>query len=1755
MELLPGYKNANENDYKERFLLLKRDEHQWLRGWSNQTESFQVQAAKKNEQQCLNELKGQGAPEVLSEEDNHLRLTSRCHYWLPELDINRLSFEQKLAIASSVTSALAQVHGRNIFHFSVRPSSFIVSQDLKQAQVIDFSVARTCPKGSSGISAFYPYNADAHFLAPEQTYLLEQTIDNRTDLYSLGCVLIWLFTGNLPFAGIQDPEEIGYAHISRSMEYQNQLRIDDFGEYKFNVSELIRALVEKEAAHRYQSAEGVLKDISFISANSSSRLMADRDSLRLSDRLVIPQKLYGREQESKLLTDAFVRVTNGPSEAVLVAGYSGIGKSSLVHGIRKSVISSDGLYLSGKFDQFQRDVPYRAIEQALSQLVKHIHSLPDDEVDSWKERINKALFPNAQVLVEILPDLGRLLGPQPVLPLLGAEEQQNRFNRVFLDFIHTICTSYRPLVFFIDDIQWADMASINLIRLLIADNRSKNCLIVGAYRDNEVDEKHSFSKMLQEVEQLSIRLKRISLAPLSQQTLQQICSDTLQQPVEKVAALAKLIYEKTGGNPFFFRQFIQELYQRELLGFDRVKKKWSWSTEQIRQQNITDNVVSLMTKKLSRLPEGTKLLLQQAACIGASVKMEVLQHLSGQANYQQTLRLLQPALNAGLLIVISRGKGREKKLIAGIRFLHDRVQQAAYSDATDKLKGSTHYQVGKLLLDKIDSQPEAKEEYCFSIVSHLNRVHDKLSPEQISELIQLNLLAARKSKASSAYSTAVSHLNQLFRLIERDVNLDIAHQASIEKLECLYLAGRYEEAEEYQSHLEHKQLSVQQQTMLQVILITQYTRYGELNRAIEQGQKALAQLDCKLEGNMEALQAAIADAQRQLRKIPFSKLVDKPDAENEKVIRTLDILMAMQPCCYNSGSLLFPMTILKLLELTHLHGNSAYSSYVYTMYGLLCTKVLKDYPTAFEASHYSQIISRNYERNPLLQGRLSMMQSNFILPWQLPLRKSAELRDVAFQQCFEQGDYYWGVHAYIFGFYAELLIAPSIDSMLSRVERVIEICREIKQPAQVYLSQLQKNLLHILDGRLDNLVDLDHTQGYEGEACEFYQQTNYMCGKYDRLIGRLLQGYLFGNYEKTLNVTLSESLGQDELDEGIFHEAVYTQLSILSILALKQQHAEKITPYQQNWFEQAWIKYQGWYELNPDNFTSGYCLIKAELAAIEQDEINAYCFYEQAIQAAAKQGFALYQAIANERAGLYRQKLNQNAMATAYFEQARSIYSKWGAFAKSNELDIQLRETSYLPDRASMQHFDWRSVISASQDISQPLVLTELIHRMLQKTATLSGAQNVTLFQFTDRSWKGVAGWRKGRLAEECDEPLQGPESMLFYSLNTRKMLVVKDATHDQEYMQDSYVQQHNVCSALCLPLFVHDKMIGTLYLEHTETTNLFTAQRVQVLELLAGQFAISYQNASYYQQMEKQNELLEKAVDQRTVELNRKNKHLEVIMQAMPVPYGITTVEGSLIQANELFFECLELSKDQFYSVNASQFYADENDRKRMFAKLEQDGGITDFECEMRTYCGKLFWAVLTVTEIALDFGTGLFVTITDISDRKERERRLKHQAFTDPLTGAQNRRAFKRNAEELRVSEPLLPVSVAMLDIDHFKRLNDTYGHTAGDIVLRQFTEYIQSHLREKDIFGRLGGEEFGLIISHITAKEANKVVNRIACLVEQMVVTYEKQQIQFTVSIGLTCWDYKENFPQALSRADDLLYQAKQEGRNRVCDDIDK
>jgi len=940
------------------------------------------------------------------------------------------------------------------------------------------------------------------------------------------------------------------------------------------------------------------------------------------------------------------------------------------------------------------------------------------------------------------------------------------------------------------------------------------------------------------------------------------------------------------------------------------------------------------------------------------------------------------------------------------------------------------------------------------------------------------------------------------------------------------------------------------QVALNVILITQYTRYGELERGISQALLALEQLGWPLpaEPDMAVIGEAIAEAQQNLSAMPFAKLAEQSAVADVRVLRILDILMAMQPCSYNSGSLLFPLTILGLLKLTMQHGNSPYSSYVYMMYGLMCTKVLKDYDTAFEAARYSDEIAHAYPANPLLEGRLLMMRSNFILPWQGSLADSARVRENAYHHCLEQGDYYWGVHSYIFGFYAELFSSASLDELLQRTEQVVTTCEQINQPAQVYLSTLQCNLLRILQGTLDNSRNLDHQPGYEAQAQQHFVSSNYMCGRYDRLLGRLLQGYLLGNYQAALDVSLAAELTPSDLDEGIFHEAIYSLFNQLCLIARQLQTGTAPDERLQQWQQQAWQRYQQWYQLNPQTFAPGYYLILAEQAQLAGDQLEACCHYERATHQAQQTGSALLQALAAERCARYRIRLQQASMARAYLEQAQELYQSWGALAKAEEMEQLLGGLTGSQRQAAGQSIDWSAILEASQDLSGRFSTAQLSQRMLSRAGHISGARQVAFFSRTEDGW-AISALRSGdRAIEDPSSSAIAPLGILNYSFNSRKTLVLKDAAHRGDYMLEPDVQQRQVRSVLSIPLQVQDQFIGVLYMEHDASSNLFSARKVRVLELLATQFATSYLNAGYYEQLEQYNARLEGVVEDRTLQLNKQNRHLNAVLASLPIPYVISDGNGELVEANELFLRRFELTREQFHRSRPADFYVDPADHQRMLSELIDRGELQDFECELKTYKGERFWSLFSVTEIELENGTGIFGAITDISCRKAMEYQLHKQASTDPLTGAFNRRAFFALPEQLHPGAAT-SYCIAMLDLDHFKRLNDCYGHAAGDEVLKCFVDTVQHSLREGDLLARLGGEEFGLLLSMVDLAQAEEIMQRICQRVAALEVAYQQHAIRFTTSVGLVAWQPDESLADALSRADQQLYDAKSKGRNRV------
>lgn len=1721
------------------------------RGFQGGLTSVEVAAALENEYRILKTLNGNVAPRLEgNQNDDTLRFSCSADHPLVDLEPLSLPLPLRLQMATRMAHVLCQLHRHEFLHLSLRPAAFLFDRNYQQALLIDFSCSQSYPKDLTGITWFRPVIADPYFLAPEQTGLQQRPLDQRTDLYALGCVLVWLFCGEKPFFHLTDQSAIEYAHIAQRIKVciqgvgvsENRALVDA-------LATVITCLLEKDPGARYQSAAGVLADLEgLVREEGPSDSKFEIRSRGRSDRLHLPQYIYGREAEVAHLMDAFERVMEGPSEALLIAGYSGVGKSALVNEIRYPVLKDDGLFVSGKFDQYRGGSPYSAIEQAFGQFIRNILTQSESEIEAWRIRFREALHPNAQLLVDIIPDLGVLMGPQPKPSELGSEEQQHRFNRVFLQFLKAISSAHKPLVVFIDDLQWADLASINLLRQVLADSSARYFLLLGAFRDNEVDERHPFALMLADLKREETPVSQLTLAPLCQDVLCRLISDALQQNADTVGALAGVVHEKTGGNPFFMRQFMHELYLNSLLQYDYETNDWRWSVNQISQQSGTDNVVALMVAKIGRLPECTQVALKQASCIGARFPVALMAALHGS----QFGELLEPALQVGLLVPIWDNQSAQSKPPDVLRFLHDRVQQAAYSLLDRKERDQLHYRVGCLLLeDAGDEFSKIQDQQCFELVSHLNCAHSLLTAKQQRSVMELNLLAAKKAKTATAYTTAVEYLDCFFSLASFEADTMIT-EASIERLECLYLAGDYERAESIRPQVLSAAIDTHHEVQLQSVLITQYTRYGELNKAIGEALKALNRLGYVLPENpdMQDVGAAIQEVQALLAVNPFSTLADRPAVSDPKVVEQIEILMAMQPCCYNSGSLLFPLTILALLKLTITQGNTPHSSYVFMMYGLMCTKVLKDYSTAFEAARYSDEVASHFPASPLLEGRLQMMRSNFILPWEQPLKRSSEVREAAYNQCLEQGDYYWGVHAYIFGFYADLLVTPKLDLLLDRMTQVAKTCEKIKQPAQVYLSTLQCNLLHILSGELDNQHTLDHVPGYEMQAQAHYVANNYMCGRYDRLLGRLLQGYLFGNYSEALSVSLSADLTPADLDEGIFHEAVYNQLNLLAILALRQQNGELDNPAWQQWFDQNWPVLERWYVLNPDNFAPGYHLVNAEIAALEQNEASAYCEFEQAIIAARNCGFPLWQAIANERMGKYRLDQRQTTLGLAYLEEAVKLYQSWGAGAKAAEIQRYIRQVTPGIVISAGQQQDWRQLNDAIEEISSMQELPALSERMLAWSMQLTGAQYAALFARQDGAWQLTCDRISDGLTIQVSRggtPV--PEAMLNYCRNSGEVLLLEDARAESDFIADPYVLATGCRSVLVLPLYHYNRLLGVLYLEHRDTRNLFTAQRLRLLELLSNQFASSYNNSQLYTQLQAHNEMLEQVVEQRTSELQQKSGHLESILQALPIPYMIARRDGTMIECNNRFRAQFDLGNRLPEQVNVGEFYVSEHDRRYFMQELDQSGQVHGFECELRGLNGVKCWGLFSATYIDMNRECHIFAAISDISERKALEYQLHQQANTDPLTGVYNRRGMFTLGKQLHKSLGNDDLFLVMVDLDRFKQLNDTYGHAAGDEVLKAFTRAVARELRETDLFGRIGGEEFGLVLPHMAFNQAVAVLERIRHITEMLVVTYESEQIQVTMSAGMTRWRPDESMTEALERADARMYIAKQAGRNKI------
>lgn len=1395
----------------------------------------------------------------------------------PQDTFHRTDFlTQALALAQS----LSKIHSKDIIHLSISPEAILFNKENRQAYFTAFHRATQLTRENPEIHLPEMIEGNLLYISPEQTGRTNRAIDTRSDLYSLGTVLYYLATGTAPFSDISDSLGLIHAHLARIPTSPSTIK----AEIPSALSKIIIKLLEKNPENRYQSAAGLAHDLSLLLSapqHFSNFIPAQNDK---ANRFHVPQRLYGRKREVSQLLNSFKRVAEGGAETVLVGGYSGVGKSSLIHEIQKPIVEAQGFFLSGKCDQLQRDIPCSAITEAFNPLIRKLLGEPDDILDLWRQKISEAVYPNGQVIVDVLPNLEHLINGQPAVPDLGGEERQNRFNMVLINFMHAIASAQHPLVLFIDDLQWVDLATLHIIRLIMNDTNSKHLLFIGAYRDNEAIPGHPFVNMVDDVKKTGRKITQITIAPLHLPDLSNFVEDTVGRQDKDTKALAELIHEKTDGNPFFVNQFLKSLNQEHIFQFNEEHFCWEWSLDDIKSQGITNNVVDLMLRKINRLPRPVQTILQTASCIGSSFDLSLLAAVS-KKDREEALADLWPAVRAGLIIPQRHSlKNRDKGKYDVFFFLHDRVQQGAYSIISDDHKKKLHLQIGRVLHGDLDG--EALDERCFDIVAHLNTSKDLLTnTEEKEELIHLNLRAAIRAKKSTAYNAATGYLQAAASCLPKkrwQSHYNLSIKVALHLIECLYLTGNFDKAETEVTILRKNCHTLEDKVALGLILITQYTRYGHLAEAIKQGQLTLAQLSYPLPEHpaMEDIGAEAALTLETLQDKPFSFLVQQPHIADKKILLILDVLMAMQPCAYNSGSLLFPLTILSLLQLTMLHGNSRFSAYVFMMFALMNTKVFKNYPLAFEAAESSRIIEKSFS-NPSLSGRLQMMHANFVLGWQKHLHASTEKRKLAYENCLNTGDYYWGVHAYIFGFYGEFIMAKHIDELLTRTDKLILVCQQIKQPAQVYLCTLQANFLRILAGELPNRHSLSHVKGYEEEALASYIKQGYMCGKYDRIVSRLLLGYLFDNHKEALEISLRKGLGPEDLDEGIFHEAIYTIFNCLTILALYLENVS-LSPTEKERYDEFLHKgiatIEVWKKLNKENFFSPLSLIRAEIARLEKKTGDAINAYEDALSSAENSNFTFFHALCSERYGLFWLGKNKKKIASTYLLEAAELYTLWGAKAKAERIReklrfIQLDHNSTPLHSKTEVGVDLEAVIRASQTLSGEIVFSQLLEKMMTLVGETAGAQRAQLFLDHDHKLHIAASWEVGNFTIHTEENRSTencnfPDRIINFVKRSEEPLVLNDASHTGDFMNDIYVVENKSLSILCMPLRDQANIRGILFLENNLAPQAFTSERITVLQLLSSQMAVSIQNSILYKDLQLHKEHLEELVETRTKEL-----------------------------------------------------------------------------------------------------------------------------------------------------------------------------------------------------------------------------------------------------------------------------------------------
>ncbi|MRG92121.1 AAA family ATPase [Polyangium spumosum] len=1433
--------------------------------------------------------------------------------WLEE---GRPDLRATLRIGITLADTLSAVHGRGLIHKDVKPQNILVDPATLAVALTDFGIAARMSEETSSQLGADRLEGTLPYMSPEQTGRMNRVVDDRSDQYSLGVTLYEMLTGERPFMST-DPAELVHAHLARAPVPPHERSAD----VPAAVSAIVMKLLAKNPEDRYQGARGLRADL----ATCLARLDAGGEIAPfelgqddVTSVLRLPQKLYGREAEAEALLGAFERACGGARVLVALSGYAGIGKSALVSEVRRSIAARGGYLASGKFDQQGRNAPYAAVIHALRGMFRWILGEPDAVLARFRAAIGDALGEHARVVCDLVPELARILGPQPPLPPLGPAEAQNRFQMALSDFLRALCRLARPLVLFLDDLQWADPASLKLLELALVDPEAGHLLVLGAYRDHEVDAAHPLTLSLAGLRKAGVPLEEVSLGPLEPAHVAAFLADALGRPAEEVTPLATLSFEKTHGNPFYLGQFLKGLVAEGVVRFDPGAGAFRWDLAEARARAATENVIDLLSRRVRGLPEATQHVLRLAACIGHTFDLSTLS-LVARSSPRTTAAALWEALREGFVLPLDADykwaedlagedagpSAAEAPFEVGYRFLHDRVQQAAYALIPEADRPRLHLDVGRLLLGRCDER--AREDRLFEIVDHLDEGAAGIEdPEERRALARYNLAAGRRAKAGVAYEAAARYLRAGVVLLGEagfEDDYELAFSLTREHAECEYLSGRPEEAEATFERLRARARTRMERAGICLLLVDLRHSSLRIVDSIQAGKEGLALLGLKVPETHEELAEAIGAEMKELATALASRrieeLVDAPVSTDPELVMRLELLgHLVAPMCVHDMRLVLWLAHAMVNEGLR-HGHTDVSPHAYAFHAFVLCAAFQRYD---EARQFLALA-------PALDAKIGT-----------PGRRCRALHTVActshhFERAeevlagFERalraglvaGDIVFGCSCALEIVGIKLTGIEELAATRARAEKELSFARRVKEGIAVEGLTIALQAVANLEGRTRGRSSLSDEQFDEATWLARAEREGLHLIVPYYFAAKMLVGCVHGDPACVIDAA-------DVIEPRMGPAAALPVASEMPFhlgLALASAHAsapvverEKLAARLAACAE----KLDHAARLCEATFGHHHALLRAEVARIEGRSGDARELYDAAVAAARAQGNMKVEALANERAAQFYLGRGQEAVARVYLVAAQRAYTRWGASAKVADMAQAHASLLGAPEEhglggtirtvtttasTSAAQIDLGALLEAAQALTSQIELDRVLEGVLRVVVASTGARRAVLMLKRGGALR-VAAKRTvdpDRVEVGLDAPLleagDVPATVVQLVERTGEPVVLGDAAADERFGRDPFLAARRPRSVLCLGMKHKAELAGVVYLENAAAAHVFGAARVAFAEFLSAQAAVAVENALLVEEIRRQTQAIGDANERLAQELAEREQAQVALLDA----------------------------------------------------------------------------------------------------------------------------------------------------------------------------------------------------------------------------------------------------------------------------------